>query len=194
MWKRGGGRGPAGRAAPRTQTSSAADAGGGGPGKEGDEVFSAYVGELNNEQKFELDFLRSCAFATKLDGKPLTRAVMLEALMALAARAEMDLERHPQARTVYAAEPSANDLYWTHRLFSRGVGLSLPASGVAVKCLLMDDRHVPILSGNEVDLILGFVSSLIDLTVSKCGDQPAMKGARWRLERKQASVERIRRP
>ena len=119
---------------------------------------------------------------------------MLEALRALADRAEMQLANHPQARTVYAAEPDANDKYWGHRLFSRGVGLSLPASGVAVKCLLMDGREVPTLKGMEVDLILGFVSSLIDLTVSKCGNEPAMKHARRRLGHKKASVERIRRP
>ena len=119
---------------------------------------------------------------------------MLEALRALADRAEMQLANHPQARTVYAAEPDANDKYWGHRLFSRGVGLSLPASGVAVKCLLMDGRGTPTLKGIEVDLILGFVSSLIDLTVSKAGDQPAMKAARWRLEHKQVSAERLRRP
>ena len=117
----------------------------------------------------------------------------MEALRELADRAELQLENHPQTRNVYAAEPNANDKSWGHRIFSRGVGLSLMASGVPVKCLLMDSRVTSTLKSGEVDLILGFVSSLINLTVSKVVQQPAMKAAKGRLEHKQANADRLRR-
>ena len=118
---------------------------------------------------------------------------MMAALAELHAHALTRLEAHPQARTVYAAEPRANDNFSGHKLFCRETVFSLAASGVPVKCLLIDQRSTHKLLAPELDLILGFVASLVDFSVSQVADQPAMKRAQARLTVKKEHVDRVRR-
>ena len=160
----------------------------------GEDVFSAYIGELSKAQAAELDFLRACDFAKKLDGKPLNRETMLEALNDLANSADFHLKEHPQARLVHSAKPMHHERYYTHRIFSRCSILSLPASGVEVRCLLMDQRKVPTLNPCAVDAILGFIASMTDFAVcpKEKRREPAMKAAERRLggKRDEANTHR----
>ena len=158
----------------------------------GEEVFSAYIGELTNEQSYELDFLRACAFSHELNGKVLNRQNMMEALEELAQRAEFRLGRHPQARIVHSASPQHNDRFTGHRIFSRSSVLSLTAIGVEVRCLLMDQRDVPTLGKHAVDAILGFVASMADFAVCAKRNEPAMQAAEARLVAKRGKVEELR--
>ena len=159
----------------------------------GEGVFSAYIGKLTDEQTYELDFLRACTFAHKLDGKALDRQTMMEALEELAKQAEFQLGRHPQARIVHSAMPHHNDRYKDHRIFSRSSILSLPASGVEVRCLLMVKRDVPILDKHAVDAILGFVASMADFAVCAKRHEPAMRAAEDRLVVKRDTATAYRR-